>query len=115
MKKNKKPIIESHGKEELTQPTLLEQVWGFNELAKYGTVNEADYQRQIDEMNRTDLEDHARRVGVVVVESTARLKGELIKAFANYVYYLRKPAPKPPKAENGKINDEVRRILAEGR
>ena len=114
MKRKEKPVVEAHGKEESTQPTLLEQVWGFNELSKYGTADESVYQSQIDEMNRTDLETHARKVGVVVVESTARLKGELRKAFANYIYYLRKPAPKAP-ASTGEVSEEVRRILAGGR
>ena len=114
MKRKEKTVTEAHGKEETTQPTLLEQVWGFNELSKYGTVDKATYERQIDEMNRTDLESHARKVGVVVVESTARLKGELVKAFDSYVFYLRKPAPKAPSAK-GEVSDEVRRILSEGR
>lgn len=114
MKREKKPVVEAHGKEDSTQPTLLEQVWGFNDLSKYGTLDEAAYQRQLDEMNRTDLESHARKVGVIVVESTARLKGELVRAFANYVYYLRKPAPTAPTSKT-EVTDEVRRILAEGR
>jgi hypothetical protein len=107
-------VIEAHGKEDTTQPTRLEQVWGYNELSKYGTLEADVYQRSLDEMNRTDLEAHARKVGVIVLESTARLKGELVKAFDNYVFYLRKPAPKAPSA-TGKISDDVRRILAEGR
>jgi hypothetical protein len=114
MSKRKEKVIEAHGKEDSTQPTMLEQVWGYNELSKYGTVDVNAYRQNIDEMNRTDLEAHARKVGVIVVESTARLKGELVKAFENYIFYLRKPAPKAPTA-NGKVGEDVRRILAEGR
>jgi hypothetical protein len=114
MKRKAKSVVEAHGREETIQPTTLEQVFGFNELSKYGTVDEATYQRQLEEMNRTDLESHARKVGVVVVESTARLKGELVKTFNSYVFYLRKPAPKAPTAK-GEVSDEVRRILSEGR
>lgn len=112
--KRKEKVIEAHGKEESTQPTRLEQVWGFNELSKYGTLEESVYEKQIDELNRTDLEAHARKVGVVIVESTARLKESLKKEFRNYAFYLRKPAPKAPSSTN-EVNDEVRRILSEGR
>jgi hypothetical protein len=111
----KKKLTESHGKVEGSQPTMLEQVWGFNELSKYGTLDEAEYKQRLDEMNRTDLETHARKIGVVIVESSARLQDKLLQEFRNYVFYLRKPAPKVQTQSQGKVSDEVRRILAEGK
>jgi hypothetical protein len=107
-----KELKETHGKVE-GAPTTLEQIWGFNELAKYGTLDEAKYKEQVDEMNRTDLETHARRVGVVIVESSIRLKENLLKEFKNYVFYLRKPATQAK--TQPELSKEVKKILSEGR
>lgn len=110
--KSKKTMIETHGKVE-GEPTMLEQVWGFNESARFGTINEAEYKESIEKMNRPELEDHARRVGVVIVENTARLKSKLLDEFRNYVTYLRRP--KAQAKQPVKISPEVAKILAEGR
>lgn len=111
-KKTQKPILETHGKDE-TVPTTLEQIWGFNEMARYGTLDENEYRRQVQEMNRPDLESHARRVGVIIVESSARLQESLVKEFRSYVSLLRKPVNSIK--SNPDISEEVRKILAEGR
>ena len=112
---SKKVKIETHGKIE-GAPTTLEQVWGFNEYAKYGTLDEEEYSAQVVEMNRTDLETHARKVGVVVVESTARLRDNLVREFRRYVTYLRKPETKAvDSTSHPTIPDDIKKILAEGR
>lgn len=106
-------FIQINGKEDVAEPTILEQVWGFNDQAKYGTLDEDVYRNEILGMNRSDLETHARRVGVMIVEGTARLQDNLLKAFRTYKTYLYQPAKKEsPKLE---ITDDVRKILAEGR
>jgi hypothetical protein len=110
---SEKTIIETHGKVESTVPTMLEQIWGYNELAKYGTKDEEVYRNQISDMNRTDLEAHARRVGVVIVESTGRLRENLLKEFRIYFNNLSHPAPLPKAQPN--ITAEVQRILNEGK
>lgn len=112
MSNNDKPLIETHGKVDNTQPTTLEQIWGFNELAKYGTTDEAVYAEQLQNMNRTDLEAHARRVGEVIVEDSSRLRERLVRSFRAYVASLRRPVL--PKQEIN-LTPEVKKILAEGR
>jgi hypothetical protein len=110
----KEQYIETHGKIE-GEPTTLDQVWGgFNEFSKYGTIKEPEYQSQLDEMNRTDLERHARNLGVIIVESSARLKDKLVLEFRRYVSQLRRPVEDGPPSKPD-INDEVKKILAEGR
>jgi hypothetical protein len=105
-------LIETHGKIE-GQPTTLEQIWGFNENARYGTLEEEEYTKQVHEMSRSELEAHARRVGVVIVESSARLQDKLIREFRSYVSLLRKP--QTVKKPESFPSDDVRKILAEGR
>jgi len=113
--KKKKQIIEVtgkiDGKEKIEkEPTMLEQIWGFNELAKYGTNNEEEYSKKLNEMTRTDLETHARKVGVVILESTDRLKESLKKEFRSYYIYLYKPKT-VIKPLDKKAEEEVKRIL----
>ena len=107
-------LIETHGKIE-GAPTTLEQVWGYNEMAKYGTLNEDVYKGQVDEMSRTDLESHARRLGVVIVESTARLRDILVTEFRRYKSLSRKPVSETKVASSVAPSDIVKKILAEGR
>ena len=85
---------------------------GYNELARYNTLDVEVYENTLNDMNRPDLEQEARRVGAVIVESTERLRDNLRKEFVNYISSLRKPKRlvKPIT-----ISKEVEKILKEGR
>ena len=120
----KKAIIETHGQVETepqTQPTMLEQSWGYNDMSRYGTKDESVYASEIDSMTRSDLENHARKCGVVVVEDSQRLKAKLINEFRTYVSLLLRPVP--AKIEHGDTSAKVvakaladaLKTLAEGR
>lgn len=106
-------MIETHGKIDSTQPTSLDQVWGYNALAQFGTTDEADYQKQLDDMLRIDLETHARRQGVMVCESTARLREKLLNNFRSFVALLNKPAD--AKKTTMTPDQATLKVLAEGR
>ena len=112
----KKPIIETHGKveEEKFEPTLLEQVWGGdNSLSRYGTLNEEEYTKRVNEMTRADLESHARQMGVVIVENSPRLKEKLLGEFRSYLSLVRKPITHTyPKIS---LSDAAKKVLSEGR
>lgn len=115
MPRAKKQIIETHGKVEDAkfQPTLLEQVWGNDFNSRYGTLDEAEYTAKVDGMTRTDLEAHARMMGVVITESSLRLKDKLVGEFRNYVALVRKPVS--PVSPTIKVSDAAKKVLAEGR
>ena len=118
MSRTKKPLIEANGKIESatpkTQPMMLEQVWGgYNELARYNTTDAREYESKLNEMTRSDLENHARKLGVMVCESSLRLKDKLRQEFSNYITTIRRPYEDPKKPIIA--TDEVRKILAEGR
>jgi hypothetical protein len=112
---SKKKLIETHGKDDsATEVTMMDQLWGGgDELLKYGTLSFADYSEKVDEMNRPALEEHARKLGLIVVEDTRRLKESLKKEFTHFINHLRKPAPTPIKPHD--ISDTAKKILAEGR
>ncbi len=113
MPKQKKEVIQTNAKVQDGKFTTLEQIWGFNESAKYGTLDESIYASQLDEMNKTDLYEHARKIGVTLVDGVARLKSNLLHEFRSYVAYLNKP--QNPNGSHPKISARVERILAEGR
>lgn len=115
MAKAKKTVIETHGKveEEKFQPTLLEQVWGRTDLSRYSELSEDAYNESLRNMTRADIEAHARKMGVVVVENTARLKDKLLTEYRSYVSMMRKPADGPK--SSGKMSDAAMKVLAEGR
>jgi hypothetical protein len=108
----KKKLTEVTGKEETFVPTRLEQVWGgFNELALYGTKNEFEYKKLIDNMSRQELEAHASKVGIVPNEDTDKLLKLLVKEFRIYNQTLYKPVLNATDPEN--IPDHIKKILAQ--
>jgi hypothetical protein len=113
MKKNGKKISECNGKKDDFQLTSLDMVWGFNEISRYGTINEEEYIVRLRDMTRSDLENHARGVGCMVLESSERLREALLKQFRAYVLSLKKPTSSKPTMT--KISADTQRILNEGR
>lgn len=116
MANKKKPIIETHGKVEEPpkfQPTLLEQIWGDDNMTRYGTLDEEAYAKQVNEMTRSDLEAHARKVGVIIVESSIRLREKLLGEFRSYLHLVRRPVTPP--SPHVVLNDAAKKVLAEGR
>jgi hypothetical protein len=109
-----KKLKETHGKVETptSQPTMLEQVWGYNSAGRYGTNDPKIYADKLSDMNRTDLEREARAYGEVVVEDSRRLIEALKKRFAAFQASLNKPVNPIKPAQ---LTDEARKILAEGR
>jgi hypothetical protein len=112
--KDKPQEIEANGAVETFRPTMIEQVWGgYNELARYGTMDESEYVSRLRDMNRSELESHARKHGVMIVESSERLRDKLLREFNSYKLSLR--LPEPPKAGVTSVSAEALKILAEGR
>jgi hypothetical protein len=108
-----KSLTETHGKLETKMPTSLDEVWGYNYLSRYGTINEQEYESKLREFTRSDLENEARAQGSIIVEDSERIKKELMKLFRSYVLSLNKPSD--VKTQPIKITPEIKRILNEGR
>jgi hypothetical protein len=127
MKKNKKPakrtskaskmanLKQAHGKEEKEefQPTTLDQIWGDDGTSKYGTMDEEEYQKRLDEMSRTDLEAHSSDIGIVPVEDRTALESRLMKEFVKHTNQYRRPVQN--KLQQADISEEAWKILREGR
>ena len=112
-------LSQAHGKEEKKyKPTTLDQIWGDDGLAKYGTHDQQEYEDKIRHMNRTDLHTHASKVGIIPVDNREILEGRLIKEFCKHVASFRAPLDQKNdhnKNDIGQVSERTRRILSEGR
>lgn len=118
MARTKKPskinsLTQTHAKVEASKPTSLDEIWGFNPLSRYQTFNESEYESNLKEMTRADLENHARAVGSIIVEDSERIRKELMKLFRAYISSLKKPTPLS--TSNLKLTPDAKKVLNEGR
>tara|TARA_B100000287_G_scaffold259395_1_gene243965 strand:- start:1845 stop:2237 length:393 start_codon:yes stop_codon:yes gene_type:complete len=115
-KKDKKPLqslSQTHGKEEKFQATTLDQVWGDTGNTRYGTTDVNEYVRKLEDMNTSDLQTHAHKMGLIPVDDRVTVTKKLISEFKRYISAYRKPNAPAPKSSP--VSDEVKKILKEGR
>lgn len=101
---------QTHGKVE--NPVTLNQVWGDSGVDKYGTLDIEQYDKYLNDLNKSDLQSHAVKIGLVPIDDRStlisRLKREFNKHVSNY---------KVKKIENNKtkVSKKAKDILSEGR
>ena len=96
MKKINK-LKQVHGKQENFKPTTLDQIWGDEGLGLYSTLNEEEYINSISELNMTDLQRHAIKVGVVPDHQMSITKKRLIAAFQKHISNYKFPQEPNPR------------------
>jgi len=113
VKKKAKEMTQTHAKEEKFQPSTLDQVWGDTGNTKYGTMDETEYTNKLKEMNKSDLQAHASRTGLIPIDDRGILTKKLLAEFKRYVSGFQKPntVVNPPPS----ISKDAARILAEGK
>jgi hypothetical protein len=104
-------LAQIHGKQENDfVPTTLEQLWGYDGLDKYKTLDKEVYSSQLAEMNTADLRTEAVRIGVVPISNRERLLKRLLSEFSKHVASFQRPnSPAPDK----KPSKAVLKIMAE--
>jgi len=108
-----KKITQINGKEENFAPSTLDQVWGDKGMTKYGTLKLDEYIKEIQSMNLSDLQLHARKVGVQPSDNRDLIVRKLVKEFNAYVGLYKMPAKQ---TNNGKsISTSALKILGEGK
>ena len=114
-KRSVKNITQAHGKEEKAQPTTLDQVWGDTGLWKYNTMDAEEYQSELRELNKTDLQAHATKIGLIPIDNKEMLTKRLLREFKRHVssYNVSNKTPNAEKDRN--VSARVKNILAEGR
>ena len=113
-KKSLDSINQTHAKvEKKFEPTTLDQIWGDDGASEYGTLDYDSYKGKIFDMNMSDLQAHASRVGIVPIDNRNMLTDRLLREFGKHVSSFRKPAEDLEEQQN--IPKKIKDILAEGR
>jgi hypothetical protein len=113
--KKVKELSQTHGKveSEETVPTTLDQIWGDTGLSKYKTMDLDKYQEQLSEYNKTDLQAHATKIGLIPVDSTVELKKRLVREFKKHA--SKYEAMPRQRRETQPLSEKALKILAEGK
>lgn len=105
-------LTQIDAKEETGRPTTLDQIWGDTGLSKYGTTNIEEYKNYLKGLNRTDIQAHAAKIGILPTDNHEMLIARLEREFLRHVGSYNAPIEK---RKNKKISKEVMKILSEGR
>ena len=112
MRKKMKDLTQVHGKIENLQVKSLDQIWGEDGSSKYKTLDEKEYENSLKEMNTSDLNSHASKIGLIPVENREILIGRLLSEFKKHVSMYRIPKQNSTAKD---INSDVKKILSEGK
>ena len=114
-KKKLTDLSQTDGKSEESAitPSTLDQVWGDTGLWKYKSTNAADYKIYLDSLNKSDLQTHASKVGIIPSDNRDLLNQKLVKEFKRFIAAYNYPK-EPPKAP-ANISAAIRKILEEGK
>lgn len=90
-KKKIEELAQTHGKLENVQYKTLDQIWGDTGLSKYNTTNIEEYTNLINEMNKSDLQAHANKIGLVPIDNRDMLTKRLLAEFKKFISTFNTP------------------------
>jgi len=112
-KKNKlNNLTQTHGKLEEYEFKSLDQIFGDDGSSKYKTLDLKKYTEYLHDLNKSDLQSHAIKVGLLPTDNRETLIKRLTKEFIKYTSSYR--APKQAVNEV-KLTKNLKDILSEGR
>jgi oligoribonuclease NrnB/cAMP/cGMP phosphodiesterase (DHH superfamily) len=102
-------LNQTHGK--IEKPLTLNQVWGDDGKSKYGTLDAEKYSDYLNDLNKSDLQAHAVKIGLVPIDDRNSLVTRLKKEFNKHVsQYSARTLP-----TKKDISKAAKDILSEGR
>ena len=105
-------MMQTHGKIEDIQYKTLDQIWGDNVNSKYQTSNEKEYVNFLNDMNKTDLQSHANKIGLVPIDNRETLTKRLVAEFKKHVSLFNIPKSKDSTVN---LNKKAKDTLSEGK
>jgi len=111
-KVNLENMNQTHGKIENIQYKTLDQIWGDNVNSRYQTANENEYVNFLNDMNKSDLQSHANKIGLVPIDNRETLTKRLIAEFRKHVSLFNIPKSKESTVS---LNKKAKDILSEGK
>ena len=111
-RKKLQELSQTHGKIEDTQYKTLDQIWGDDGSSKYKTSNLEDYLNYLSELNKSDLQNHAKKIGLVPIDNRETLSKRLEAEFRKYISMFNLPK----NSENlVNLDKKSKDILSEGK
>jgi hypothetical protein len=105
-------LSQTHGKLENVQYRTLDQIWGDTGASRYSTTDDKEYLSLINEMNKSDLQAHANKIGLVPIDNRDLLTKRLMSEFKKFVSSYRIPK----NIDNSvKLDKKAKDILSEGK
>lgn len=105
-------LSQTHGKLENVQYKTLDQIWGDTGSGRYSTNDEKEYLNIISEMNKSDLQAHANKIGLVPIDNRELLTKRLMAEFKKFVSLYKIPKTK----ENTvRLDKKAKDVLSEGK
>jgi hypothetical protein len=105
-------LSQTHGKLENIEYKTLDQIWGDDGSAKYKASNTEDYLNYLNDMNKSDLQAHAKKIGLIPIDNRETLTKRLVTEFKKFNSLYKLPKNKENKVE---LNKETKNILSEGK
>lgn len=91
----------------------LDQILGEN-ISVYRTSDIEEYRQQIAEMNQTDLQSHALKIGLIPIEDRRVLVGRLVQEFERWQSRMMPQGNIKGAKKIEDIDEKARKILREG-
>lgn len=118
-KRGRKPktMMQIHGKDETVKasniPSSLDEILG-ETLSIYTAKSSEEYRSQLAEMNMTDLQSHAYKIGLVPTEDRKILTDRLIQEFTKWNSRYGSNVATGAVKSVGDLDDRAKKILREG-
>jgi len=112
MAKNNKlsQLNQTHGK--LERPVTLDQIWGDTGINKYGTLDPLQYDKYVNELNKSDLQTHAVKIGLVPIDDRNTLISRLKREFNKHISVYKSQVLEK---KSLKLSKKSKDTLSEGR
>lgn len=117
-KRGRKPkMMQIHGKDENTLPSnipsSLDEILG-EKLSIYTAKNTEEYRGQLAEMNMTDLQAHAYKIGLIPTQDRKILSDRLVNEFIKWNSRFQSPNSDVNIKSITELDNQAQKILREG-
>lgn len=114
---SKRKMIQIHGKDENSLPSnipsSLDEILG-ERLSIYTAKDTEEYRRQLSEMNMTDLQAHAYKIGLIPTQDRKVLFDRLVNEFIKWNSRFHSPNSEVQIKSIAELDNKAQKILREG-
>ena len=104
----------STGRVDKRNPSTIDQLFGFDDGNKFGTLDYNEYEAKLDNMTLSDLQQEAEKINCPPIDDKERLKRSLKNEFRIYASNYNIPKSPPP-TDPSKVSKVVKDFMSEGK